>query len=378
MAKKKRSSPPQQVNGGLVHRNDDSRTSLTPRVSSVGVPMADSGDDMVVPPPSVVHPSVGAIPRQDAEMIKQAMEAYPPMDTLGSNGTVPPRVTEVDDSGKGSVPVANSWARVVTGMASRGASLSFVPPKVHDGKLVAHLLETELKDGCNKWKSALIMYVVGFTPTIAALKAYFTRSWTVALPEIFKHDDGFFILKFASQSDRNLVIANGPYSYNSRPVILKPWHAEYSFKDEVLRTMPLWVRLPNLPLHCWSADSLSRIASLVGTPICADECTTKQARISYARLFIEVDVTKPITRNIWIEGIKGELVEQAVWYEWAPLYCEQCKVAGHNCQAKRPAKKQWVPKKYVPQPQATVQQHSSRLNIIANTRKLMRLRFKIL
>ncbi|WMV29785.1 hypothetical protein MTR67_023170, partial [Solanum verrucosum] len=43
-----------------------------------------------------------------------------------------------------------------------------------------------------------------------------------------------------------------------------------------------------------------RIASAIGFPLLADECTTKQTRISYARMLIEVNVTKPIPQQITV------------------------------------------------------------------------------
>ncbi|KAH0682372.1 hypothetical protein KY289_020124 [Solanum tuberosum] len=41
-----------------------------------------------------------------------------------------------------------------------------------------------------------------------------------------------------------------------------------------------------------------RIASAIGIPMFADECTTKQMRISFARMLVEVDVTKPLPDKI--------------------------------------------------------------------------------
>jgi len=57
---------------------------------------------------------------------------------------------------------------------------------------------------------------------------------------------------------------------------------------------------PKLPLNCWGVGSLSRIASAIGVPLFSDEYTTKQTRISYARMLIEVNVTKAIPQQITI------------------------------------------------------------------------------
>lgn len=58
--------------------------------------------------------------------------------------------------------------------------------------------------------------------------------------------------------------------------------------------LPIWIRLPKLQLNCWGSDLLSRIISLVGVPLCADECTIKQLRFSHARLQVKVDATKRV------------------------------------------------------------------------------------
>lgn len=94
-------------------------------------------------------------------------------------------------------------------------------------------------------------------------------------------------------------------------------------EHEVLKEIHLWVRLPNLPLNCWSGDSLSRVGSVIGKPICADECTTQQNRISYARMLVEVDITKPLIYKIQIEGEKGLEIQQQVYYEWVPIFCQK-------------------------------------------------------
>jgi len=70
--------------------------------------------------------------------------------------------------------------------------------------------------------------------------------------------------------------------------------------------VPLWIQLPNLPLTCWGLDSLSRIGSTLGNPLFADECTSRQSRISYARLLVENDVTRPLLYKVMVESLDGK------------------------------------------------------------------------
>lgn len=159
------------------------------------------------------------------------------------------------------------------------------------------------------------------------------------------------MVRCGSEVEKERLLFDGPYMIGSRPVIIKEWRAGFCLEEEVLREVPLWIRLPNLPLNCWSVDSLSRIGSVLGRPLCADECTSQQSRISYARMLVEVDITKPLVYKVPITGDNGLELIQQVYYEWVPLFCQKCQKVGHVCREKNQGtkipeqrKQQWVPK----------------------------------
>ncbi|KAH0707209.1 hypothetical protein KY290_011763 [Solanum tuberosum] len=85
------------------------------------------------------------------------------------------------------------------------------------------------------WEKAIMSYVVGNTPPIGVVER--------------------------SIDDEEVVLFKGTNSMLNRPVIIKPWASDFNFKEEVLRTIPLWVKLPNFPLNCWTATTLGKIGS---------------------------------------------------------------------------------------------------------------------
>lgn len=97
------------------------------------------------------------------------------------------------------------------------------------------------------------------------------------------------------------MIYSGPHLLFVKPMIMKKWSPNFDFHKEILKVIPIWVKLPNLPLNCWSGNFLSRIGSSIGVPINADECTTKILRVSFSRILVEIDVTKEIVYEIQIE-----------------------------------------------------------------------------
>ena len=46
-----------------------------------------------------------------------------------------------------------------------------------------------------------------------------------------------------------VVVMKGPYTIRSMPVVLKEWRPDFSLKQDMLRTIPIWIKLPKLPLY---------------------------------------------------------------------------------------------------------------------------------
>lgn len=103
---------------------------------------------------------------------------------------------------------------------------------------------------------------------------FIAQQWSnFSKPDVFWHDDGYFVINLCSAEDMNVVLCSGPHMFFGKPVIVKPWSDKFNFHNEILRTI-LWVKLPNLPLNCWGLETLSRIGSILGVPICADDQAT--------------------------------------------------------------------------------------------------------
>ncbi|XP_058783013.1 uncharacterized protein LOC131657658 [Vicia villosa] len=119
------------------------------------------------------------------------------------------------------------------------------------------------------------------------------------------------------------VLMKGPYTLRNIPLMLKEWKPDFNLKRDMLRTIPLWVKLPKLPLHLWGAKSLSKIGSALGVPLVIDECTANKLENA-------------------IKDCEGRRLMQPVEYEWKPLYCERCNSIGYKCSDY--VKKQWKPK----------------------------------
>lgn len=132
-----------------------------------------------------MHPSAGPIPRRDAEIIAQSNRVTFWNLREASNGTVtrqPPSQPVASAGGGGSPqdPVGVEKPNDQTGLSFLkaswlGANLQFVAPKVVEGEPVAQLQAASIEKGNEKWSSALVFYVVGFKPTLAAVYRFISQ-----------------------------------------------------------------------------------------------------------------------------------------------------------------------------------------------------------
>ncbi|KAI4299941.1 hypothetical protein L6164_033361 [Bauhinia variegata] len=94
------------------------------------------------------------------------------------------------------------------------------------------------------------------------------------------------------------------------------------------------MRLPTLDKRYWGAKALSKIASLIGTPIMIDQLTLRKERIAFARVLVEMEIGGRKPEKVVFENECGQVIEQIVKYEWQPVKCNSCSNYDHessNC-----------------------------------------------
>ena len=78
----------------------------------------------------------------------------------------------------------------------------------------------------------------------------------------------------------------------------------------------MWIRLDELPIELYEAKVLKQIGEDVGKVLRIDTHTTIEARGKYTRLYIQIDINKPLVNTILIDRF-----EQAVVYEGIQKLC---------------------------------------------------------
>lgn len=98
----------------------------------------------------------------------------------------------------------------------------------------------------------------------------------------------------------------------------------FSTKKILPARLAAWVHLPDLLVHYYNKSAIRYIGSLLGEVLRIEYNTSFNKRGQFAYMAIEIDMSKPLTGIIIING-KAQKVE----YEGILIVCYQCGKVGH-------------------------------------------------
>ncbi|KAI3891132.1 hypothetical protein MKW98_007437 [Papaver atlanticum] len=218
------------------------------------------------------------------------------------------------------------------------AKLEYIEPYFEEGKCYIECSDEELKVGCNKWENSLVGCflsesgafdfdkevdedVLGHVSGVSSTGKGYTVSSV---------GRGHFLFQFSCDDDMTRVLeSSGLLHIDGKTMILRKWDWKMKFdKVEMLKSIPVWVKIYNLPLFLWDSSFLSKVGSALGNPICADQKTLNQQRLDYARVYIQVIASKPLLDTLLI-SVKGNEYLLNFEYDWKPLRCSHCFTFGH-------------------------------------------------
>lgn len=83
----------------------------------------------------------------------------------------------------------------------------------------------------------------------------------------------------------NAALSKGTWYVDRKPMIVCRWGSEGFNKP--ITTIPLWFKLSIIPDCYWTQDGLSRLASVIGEPLCADQLTSKLEMLPFAKFCVK-------------------------------------------------------------------------------------------
>ncbi|CAL1393145.1 unnamed protein product [Linum trigynum] len=177
-----------------------------------------------------------------------------------------------------------------------------------------------------KWRSTLIVKVLRKTFPFQAISRRLESLWAkCGTLQISSLSWGFYVVRFTSQMDYEQAAQGGPWTMGGHYITVRPWRKGFDPRTAEVATTMVWARLPGLPIEFINREAVEHIASRIGRAIKVDRATQNGDIGRFARVCVEVDLTKPLLSQYKIEV-------RTYYIEFEGLYriCTECGQYGHN------------------------------------------------
>lgn len=143
--------------------------------------------------------------------------------------------------------------------------------------------------------------------------------------ELIAIENDYYLARFASMEDCSVAKYEGPWLILEHYLIVKSWMPDFvPFADKTEKTLA-WVRIPCLPIEYYDTNFLMRVGKLIRELMKVDQATGTVSRGKFARICVEVDITKPLLAKFKLQN-----QIRRIEYEGLHLVCFWCGFYGHR------------------------------------------------
>ncbi|XVF07510.1 hypothetical protein REPUB_Repub06bG0145300 [Reevesia pubescens] len=188
------------------------------------------------------------------------------------------------------------------------------------------LSKEEKKRIRSPWRNTLIVKLLGRSIGYTYLCNRVKQLWSLTGAfQAVDLDNDFYCFRFSNESDFNHVLLRGPWVIANHYLTVRRWTPCFRPEEATINSVAAWIRFPGMPLEYYDNDILKRMGNLLGQTLMIDKNTLIASRGKYARLCVELDLTKPLVPRLHI-GERWQKVE----YEGLGMVCFHCGCFGHS------------------------------------------------
>ncbi|KAL4318817.1 hypothetical protein GQ457_18G000110 [Hibiscus cannabinus] len=140
----------------------------------------------------------------------------------------------------------------------------------------------------------------------------------------------FFLIAFASPTNRTNVLKRGPWEFQKYWFALEQADRNGTIHDYSFQHMCIWVRIHNIPLSLMTAALAHALGASVGKVIMTDTRLEDGNMGEFMRVWVSFDTSKPLRRCVVLSRPDSKASLCPLQYERLPLFCHGCGLIGHS------------------------------------------------
>lgn len=186
----------------------------------------------------------------------------------------------------------------------------------------------ELKAGARWTALAKVLSLKPFSH--AAFLANMKYAWSLAKDFSFKAiDENLFVLQFSCLGDWCKVLDDGPWLFRGNPMLLEEYDGIRKPSSVKFQNLNIWARVYDLPTGFRTKNIARQIGEKIGEVLKVDLGDETSGWRDYLRIRVKLDITKPLTRIVYVSVGDKRRLPFRVKYERLPKFCAVCGLLGH-------------------------------------------------
>jgi len=163
---------------------------------------------------------------------------------------------------------------------------------------IVEIYHPDLADDLQKFaERAIICKFNGLWPRTKDLYAWIHDNWTHHCKVCFC-SKGYFVVLFDNPKHYEHALEEGPWFMGTTGLFLTPWFLDFDLASVVITKALVWIRLPNFPAHLWHLAVYRSIGNTLGRFLMGDSWREHQGLYTYARICVELDLSKGLPDQI--------------------------------------------------------------------------------
>ena len=141
-----------------------------------------------------------------------------------------------------------------------------------------------------------------------------------------------YLVSFTHEDHKSTTLSDVPWFIYDHYLTVKEWTPNFHPASENIVNVAIWIRISSLPIEYYDPKVLHVIGDLAGCTIKVDKNTLQRKIGKYARICVEVTISKPLLAMFSIKDSSYKIK-----YEELHMLCLSCGKFGHYkdvCQKK--------------------------------------------
>ncbi|KAJ4838206.1 hypothetical protein Tsubulata_024197 [Turnera subulata] len=176
-----------------------------------------------------------------------------------------------------------------------------------------------------RWENTLIVKMWGRNIGYKTLCNRLPNLWKLKESvRVVDLENNFYFVRFQNRFDYLRALTDGPWTVLGHYLTVELWKPQFNPLSHKITSIVAWIQIPQLSSEYYDRGLLHAVCKEIGHFVRLDQNTAEALRGRYARVAVELDLSKPLQSQVLVDG-----TWYLISYENIPDICFECGLVGH-------------------------------------------------